>query len=423
MTFFSRAGCNRVELPDARVYESIRNSLTEHLDQDVLPFWISGKINDPSYGGYLPFLDRRLLPTGRVEGHVIVQLRLLYVHAVAISRMAEPSLRAEILTQYRRRFAFLTKQYWDDKHGGFFDYPPDKRAAPVGSVKQTQSQVHAIYFLAESHLLIGNEEALEMAKAIFSLTDHGGHDTLYGGYTGYYELSHDHPDNKLKSLGIQMHMLLALSRLNQATAEQIYIDRVQEIANILLTRFEIPGSAGNAYNSLTNAWQEIPPNGELETKTVYGHSAELVWYMLESARLFDHDVEPLRPWLTRLTGALLANGVSRRGAVYWAGDYRGVAQNRTIWWWAQAEMMIALLRVYEAIGDVRLWDAFQKVRIWTFRRLVCGHSGTWVAFIDRWGLRQARTRAGGHWQTGFHVTRALLQCEQSLDRLIARSRV
>ncbi len=423
MTLFSPAGCKRVELPDARTYEAIRNSLAEHLDKEVLPFWISAKINDPSYGGYVPFLDKRLLPTGRVEGHVIVQLRLLYVHAVAISRSDESNLRAEMLAQYRRRFAFLTKQYWDAKEGGFFDYSSERRATCVGSVKQTQSQVHAIYFLAESHLLIGHEEALEKATAVFSLIDRGGHDTLYGGYLGYYERSHDHPDNKVKTLGIQMHMLLALSKLNQAAAEQVYLDRVQELANILLTRFEIPGSAGNAYDSLTRAWQEIPANGELETKTVYGHSAELVWYMLESARLLDHYVEPLRPWLTRLTGALLANGVSRRGAVYWAGAYRGVAQNRTVWWWAQAEMMIALLRVYEATGDVRLWNAFHKVRIWAFRHLVCGHSGTWVAFIDHWGLRQARDRAGSHWQTGFHVTRALLQCEQSLDRLIARSRV
>jgi len=263
---------------------------------------------------------------------------------------------------------------------------------------------------------------LQLARALFSLIDVTGHDTVYGGYSGYYELSHDHPQNRLKTLGIQIHMLLALTRLWQATAEQIYIDRVKEIVEILGSRFEIPGSRGNAYNALTYSWQEIPPNGELDTKTVYGHSAELIWYMLETAHVFGKDVEALRPWLTRLTDALLDAGVSRSGAVYWAGAYRGTAEDKTIWWWAQAEAMIALLRVYEVTGEIRYWEAFQKVRLWTFRHIVSDHSGTWVAFTDRWGFRHAPIRAGGHWQTGFHVTRALLQCEQVLDRLIAQSK-
>jgi hypothetical protein len=82
--------------------------------------------------------------------------------------------------------------------------------------------------------------------------------------------------------------------------------------------------------------------------------------------------------------------------------------------------MVMLLRVYEITGDIRYWKAFEKVRIWTFRNVVSDNSGTWVAFTDRWGFRHARIRTGAYWQAGFHVTRALLQCERSLDRLIAR---
>jgi mannose/cellobiose epimerase-like protein (N-acyl-D-glucosamine 2-epimerase family) len=422
IALFSVAGCNRVDLPDAGTYQSIKNSLTEHLDKEVLPFWVSDKINDESYGGYLPYLDKRLLPTGKVEGHVIVQLRLLYVHAVAISRTSDEGLKTRLLGQYHRKFAFLKTQYWDNKNGGFFNYSSDHRARSLYSLKETRSQVHAIYFLAESYLLVGHEEVLELARAVFSLIDLSGHDTVYGGYSSYYELSQDHRRNSVKTLGIQMHMLLALSRLHQATAETVYIDRAHEIADILVSRFEIPGSRGNAYNALTYDWHEIPPDGELDTKIVYGHSAEVIWYMLESATVFNRDVQALRPWLTRLTDALLDSGVSSSGAVYWTGAYRGKAEDKTIWWWAQAEAMIALLRVYEVTGDIRYWNGFQKVRLWTFRHVVLDHSGTWVAFMDRWGFRHAPLRAGSHWQTGFHVTRALLQCEQSLDHLLARNK-
>jgi mannobiose 2-epimerase len=424
MTLFSTTGYNRiVEEPDAGTYASIRNAFTEHLDKDVLPFWVSAKINDPSYGGYLPYLNKHLLPTGKVEGHVIVQLRLLYVHAVAISRTRDKGPKALLLGQYRRKFAFLRKQYWDDRNGGLFDYSTDSRAVKsADSLKQTQSQVHAIYFLAESYLLAGHEEALLLARELFFLIDPGGHDSVYGGYSGYYELSQDHARNKIKTLGIQMHMLLALTRLYQAAAQKVYVDRVNEMAEILTSHFEMPGSRGSAYNALTYDWREIPPDGELATKIVYGHSAELVWYMLESATVFNREIPALRPWLIRLTDALLDSGVSSRGAVYWTGDYRGKAEDKTIWWWSQAETMIALLRVYEVTGDEKYWKAFETVRLWTFRHVVPDHSGTWVAFTDRWGFRRAPLRAGSHWQSGFHVTRALLQCEQSLDRLIAPSK-
>jgi mannose/cellobiose epimerase-like protein (N-acyl-D-glucosamine 2-epimerase family) len=160
----------------------------------------------------------------------------------------------------------------------------------------------------------------------------------------------------------------------------------------------------------------------LDTKTVYGHSAELIWYMLESARVFNKNVQKLRPWMNRLADALLDSGVSRNGAVYWTGAYRGAAEDKRIWWWAQAETMVALLRVYEVTGDMRYWKAFQKVQLWTFRHMVPDGSGTWVAFTNRWGLRSAPSRAGGHWQSGFHVTRALLQCTQTLQRITAAKR-
>ena len=172
-----------------------------------------------------------------------------------------------------------------------------------------------------------------------------------------------------------MHMLLALTRLYQAIPARIYVDRFEEIFEILKTRFVIPGSRGNVYNALLYNWREIPPDGKIETKTVYGHSAELIWYLLEGAAVFNKDVQSLIPWLTRLTNALLDSGVSRYGAVFFTGTYRGSVEDRTIWWWVQAETMIALLRVYERTRDKRYWMAFEKVRSWTFRYMVPDRSG------------------------------------------------
>jgi len=395
---------------------AIKDFLTEHLDNEVLPFWVSAKLNDMAFGGYLPYLDNNLRPTGKVQGHVIVQLRVLYVHAVAISRATNREVQTKLLRQYQRKFAFLKQNYWDKKNGGFRDYSINSTRSP----KQTRSQVHAINFLTEIYLLIGDKEAFELAKELFSLIDNQAHDKIYGGYTEYYEVASHDARNEIKTLSVQMHMLLALTRLYQATRAQLYLARFEEIFEILTRHFEIPNS-GKIYNALSYNWEEIPANGKLETKTVYGHSAELIWYMLEVVPVFQKDINKLIPWLTRVTDALLATGVTSDGAVYFSGSYRGEAEDKTIWWWAQAETMVGLLRVYEVTREIRYWAAFEKVRLWTFRYMVPDQSGTWVTFMDTWGFRRASTRAGGHWQSGFHVTRALLQCIQTFDRLNAHT--
>jgi mannobiose 2-epimerase len=421
MKLFGAAACGGSSLPDAAAYAAVKDSLREHLDGEVLPFWVSQKINDESYGGYLPYLDRRLLPNGKVEGHVVVLLRLMYVHAVAVSRAGNAVLRTKLLEQYHRKFDFLKHGYWDERDGRFFDYSAEHRTRSPDVQKETRSQVHAIYFLAESYLLTRHAEALELARAIFARIDAVAHDPVYGGYHGNDEPSEDPAAQRMKSLGIQTHLLLALSRLWLAAAERVYRERALQLAALLRSRFEIPGTRGNVYNALEHDWREIPADRGLDSKVVYGHSAELIWYMLDSAATFQRDVRDLMPWLRRLTDALLAYGTTRSGAVYWTGNYLGRADNKRIWWWAQAEAMIALLRVYEATGDLRYWNAFHRVRRWTFRHVVRDRSGTWTTFIDRWGIREAPFRAGGYWQTGFHVTRALLQCEQALQRLIARA--
>jgi mannobiose 2-epimerase len=423
MPFFVKADQDRQVPPTANEYKIIKNLLAKHLDNEVLPFWVSAKVNDNAFGGYLPVLADNLEPTGELQGHVIVQLRLLYVHAVAISRAANGELQTKLLRQYQRKYAFLRQYYWDDKNGGFTDYPSDKKVDFVSSPKQTRSQVHAINFLTEIYLIIGHNEAFGLAKDLFSLIDVRAHDNVYGGYIEYYEMPLDDARNRIKSLSVQMHMLLALTRLYQATAAEVYRERFEEIFEILTTRFEIPNSRGNVYNALLYNWQEKPPDGKLETKTVYGHSAELIWYVLEGVPVFHKDIQLIIPWLTRLTDALLDAGIASTGAVYFAGHYRGMAEDKTIWWWAQAETMITLLRTYEVTQNVRYWLAFDKLRLWTFRHMVQDRSGTWVAFTNRWGFRRAHIRVGGHWQSGFHVTRALLQCTQALDRLIAQSKI
>ena len=110
----------------------------------------------------------------------------------------------------------------------------------------------------------------KLAKAIFSLIDNSAHDNVYGGYREYYELPLDHRRNTIKTLSVQMHMLLALTRLYQAVPAQVYLDRLEEIFEILKVRFVIPDSKGNVYNALLYDWRKSPLTGRWKPKPFTG---------------------------------------------------------------------------------------------------------------------------------------------------------
>jgi mannobiose 2-epimerase len=169
------AGSNLPDTPSDTLYREVRYALSDHLDAEVLPFWVSARLHDQAFGGFLPHLDQDLKPTGETEGHVIVQLRSLYVHAVAVSRFQDARAKNRVRTQFQRKFTFLKQYYWDDEHGGFFNYVGN-RETRRRTAKETRAQVHAINLLAEAYLLTGHEESLNIAKYLFALIHATGPD-------------------------------------------------------------------------------------------------------------------------------------------------------------------------------------------------------------------------------------------------------
>ena len=79
----------------------------------------------------------------------------------------------------------------------------------------------------------------------------------------------------------------------------------------------------------------------METKTVYGHSAELIWYLLEGATVFNKDIQSLIPWLTSCNECLARDQVCRSGACILRVIIAALKGHK-IWWWAQQRRDAAL---------------------------------------------------------------------------------
>ncbi len=420
ITLWLQAGCCSDRLPQAaptpEELAATRAALATHLDGQILPFWVSPAVNHERFGGFVPHLDRRLRFTGETERGAIVQLRLLYTHAIAIARAKDASRQTELRGQYRRRLSFLVDHYRDDDTGGFFTLP-DETSAAAREDMETRVQIHALYLLASVHRLIGCPQALDLARCAVALLREQARDERFGGYLSFFALPPDHPRNAVKPLQDHIHATLGLFRMHQVAPDDRQRTEIDTLLDLLIEKYEIGDRSGLMYNGLAFDWQPLPPDGSNVARTFFGHSAEAIWYATKIVRSLNIVRDDFTAWVTRVADALLEHGISRHGAAYSAGDYRGRPAALDSFWWAQAEMMVTFLRTYELTGTVRYYRTFEAIRDWTFRHLVPDTEGPWLPYRSAWGFRRARTRSGRHWQAGYHVARALLECEAALDRL------
>lgn len=280
-------------------------------------------------------------------------------------------------------------------------------------------EVYAIYILSELYLWLGHKRALELAEATFAFVDPGGHDGQFGGYYQDYRKTAYDPANIRKNASTNLHMLLALARLAEASPNPVYRERLMQLYE-LLPRF-VHTQSGHAYWALTRRWHPIPFDEGINNRTMYGHNAELVWYMYEAVPVLERDQEQLVPFLAKIMDGFLRDGMSPEGAVYFFGPIVGPSDDKRILWWAQAEAMVAFLRLYRLSGDGRYWASFERVAEWTFEHVIPDDEpAAWWGVLDEDGNVTDGYRGGANWKSGFHVARALLEIERDLDSLIVR---
>jgi len=242
----------------------------------------------------------------------------------------------------------------------------------------------------------------------------------HGGYLENYERPPQAREKQRKMLRTHLHGLLGIARLNEIAPDARYVARASALIEILTTRFEIEDSGGNAFNALTRDWKPVEPDGTPDSISVYGHTAELVWCTLRATQQLKRPLGRIQPWALRLATGIRKRGITDDGAVYFAGPYTGPADQKTVYWWAQTEVLVMLMSLYELTGDDLYLQQFRTTYAWSTQFLAADGTGCWVAFADEQGKRLSPYRTGKNRKAGLHVIRCLLECEQGLARVIKK---
>lgn len=401
---------------DDRQLQALRHMAQRELTSDILPFWeahaftpegeLRGGVTEDL--GYVDHLPR----------HSILAARVLWTFSAAADAL--PDQRDRLLVTARRAHDVLVGPMWDSLHGGVF-WSVDASGAVLDARKQVYAQAFAIYGLARWARTTGDQEALDRALWLAAALDSSARDREYGGYvealgrdwtpTDRTALSERDPDIP-KSMNTNLHVLEALAELLRATGDGAVRESLETLLRTALESIVAAEPRPHCGLYFDETWERRGDG------VSYGHDIEASWLLwdawsaLTELGLDDADLE----WETRaavlgLAAAVREHGVSRDGAVLYAGTTAGVT-DADRHWWPQAEGVVGWLNAFEVGG--RAEDRSAAIRVWDFieTHVVDREHGEWFARLGA-DNRPLRDDAGdlkmGPWKGPYHNARACLE--------------
>ena len=381
----------------------IAQEAREMLERRLLPFWMS--LRDEAYGGFYGYMDFDLRLDKKAEKGCILNSRILWFFSEAALVTGDQSL----VPYAQHAYEFLTERCLDRENGGvFWSLTYDGR--PLDDTKHTYNQAFAIYALSAYYRLTGEQEALQLALALFRLiedrcTDEGGWleaftrdfrpasneklsengvmaertmNTLLHVFEGYAGLYQAHP---------QADVAAAMVRILDIYARKVY--------NPALHRQEV--FFDREYHSLIDL-------------TSYGHDIESSWLLDWGCGLLED------PALNKKIAAInsdLADSILRTafrdGSVLNECE-RGVDDTHRIWW-VQAEAVLGFVNAFDKHPDrTEYRDA--AAALWRYiTEKVEDHrpGGEWFWRLDGQGAPDREKPVVEPWKCPYHNGRMCLE--------------
>ncbi len=144
--------------------QRMRAEVKEHLLTVLIPFW--KRLRDEEWGGFYGYMDYDgILDPGAVKG-CILNSRITWFFSEAYLLLGDGELRSLA----RHGYEFLRDHCLDQKEGGIF-WSLSYDGTPEDTTKHTYNQAFAVYALSAYYEASGDEEALLLAKELFSLIE------------------------------------------------------------------------------------------------------------------------------------------------------------------------------------------------------------------------------------------------------------
>ncbi|MBI4558249.1 MAG: AGE family epimerase/isomerase [Candidatus Hydrogenedentes bacterium] len=401
-----------------------------NLSDNLMPFW-ANHTWDTEYGGFLTRLDQRGRRLETDEKILIMQVRMIaslsLAHRFGLNDRGYLELAG-------KGFDFLVRNMWDPQEGGFY-FSVTRDGKAKSQRKNTDFHAYAILGLTEYYRASGRKEPLEWAERVFDLLLTKAADRDRGFIEDFDDATWPVLNDDQMNLGgrqgiktIDMHtnVMEAFMYLSRVTHSPRHLEALRNVVTLVKEK-GIHTEHGCSITALDYDWNPIP-DGRGKTTTSYGLNAEIAWLMLEAVDVLQERRERYRRTILVLVDHALEFGFDHeRGGLAAYGPMAGrvteatdLNENRLLkTWWAQAEMLNALVDVYQWTEHPRYLEAFIKLFDWIWTFQIDHEYGDWYQETF-WDSGQAvTTHKGGEWKTAFHASRALVRVATTLRKMLA----
>jgi len=413
----------------------IREEASDHLLNELLPFWTSRMIDDKN-GGYLTHFDKDGIDTGEDEKSLIAQTRCLYTLASAHRAGYGGGKYADLA---RHGADFLINKMWDSEKDGFY-WMTDRKGNVKIDKKIIYGQSFAIYSLSEYTLATGDKRGIEYAEKVFDLIQKYCSDTMYGGYREMFERDWTlrgpgSAGGDRKTLDVHMHLMEAFTALYECTGKDVHKRKLLEVIDILQCRINHPvyrTGIPQFFKDWTTApqikfeiiwgWDRFTGEGQksnVTDNTCFGHNAEYAWLLIHALDILQVDRNIYSHDLRKIFDHTVQNGIDTEyGGVYVEGPHSGGVSDREKEFWQQAEVLTALLDAYIMFEDLLYWESYKNVHRFVFDKVINKGVGEWYPLLTREG-QPIWTHMGHSWKINYHTVRSMIQSIQRLDKILS----
>ena len=384
---------------------ALRAFLSDHLTNQVMPFWTKNCI-DWEHGGISNLVTDEGVRVSD-EKYMYSQGRALYTYAALYHHIEK---KQEYLDIADCIASFIFKTHRPGLDWGF-------RLNPDGSVvdgaKSAYVDAYLITGLAEYAAVTGNAKAMDMALEIYDRSNRRLDDprTLPAAPLFFSDGMQPHAPT--------MHSVFAYFLLGNHAGRPDIVRRARDLASRSMAQ-HVDSELDLLYEFADIGGGRAP--GDYGQTVVVGHSIEGMWFYEEVFRHFsmqgdaDRTLKMIKThlefgWDREYEGIYLARHVVKGITPKWHNP-----ESKS--WWPQVEALYAVLRAYEATGDVYYADWFDRLFHYIFTHYPNKEYGEWRHCLDRQGNVRGQI-ATIPVKDPFHMPRALIKCILALDRMTA----
>jgi mannobiose 2-epimerase len=397
-----------VSLPDR--LSRLAKLATDELQQNILPFWLN--LADHDKGGFYGRAFSRSDVERDAPKSAVLQSRILW----AFSAAHEFCPDARILAASEQAFDFIARYFFDPRSDGIF-WSVSADGTPLNTRKHLYAQAFAIYGLATFHRIARTPDALALAIAIWRMLEDR---TTVEGRAGYRESFYRNwrpspnyqigEPTAMSSFNAHLHLLEALQALWEVWPDPHLEERMTALVELLIEH-HLDRQRGTFFQYFSIDWRPLDIGLSL------GHDIEACWLVNKAAASLGPSIAAkAADALLPVALQVLELGVARDGGVMVGRDREGKWSRKKLWW-AQAEALVGFLDAYERSGDVRFFDATE--RLWKFvsDRIIDRIDGEWRQQSSRTNSSSSRLPKADEWKCPYHNTRACIEIATRAARL------